>query len=134
MEMPEETATVEQAAAAIGSTQRQIVKSLLLVADSGPILVLAAGDRRVDVAHVARQLGLDSVRMARAEEVKRITGFSIGGVAPFGHDTVLPTYLDERLLAEDIVYAAAGTRFRVFAVGPAALLELAAARVIQVSG
>jgi len=132
LELPDETATAEQAASAVGCEVRQIVKSLLLVGDEGHALVLAAGDRRLDLDVVAPLLGQTNLRMARAAEVKDLAGFSIGAVPPLGHPRPIPTFMDARLLESETIYAAAGTRFRVFRVKPQDLLTITNSRLIDV--
>lgn len=126
-EFPQGTRTAADAAAAVGTTVGQIVKSLLFMADTMPILVLASGANRVDLAKLARACGGHAVRRASADEVRRLTGFTIGGVPPIGHTTTLATYLDQDLLDYDVVYAAAGTPTAVFAVSPARLVVLTGA-------
>jgi prolyl-tRNA editing enzyme YbaK/EbsC (Cys-tRNA(Pro) deacylase) len=108
--------TAPLAAAALGVEVGQIVKSLVFLREGDPVLVLCAGDRRVD----AERLGLAP---AGADQVRQATGFSIGGVPPLGHDAELPTTIDESLRRFDIVWAAAGTPHDVFAIGTEALIE-----------
>ena len=117
-EFPHSTRTAEEAAAAIGTTVGQIVKSLVFLADGRPVLVLASGAHRVDIVKLALVCGAHAVRRATADEVRRTTGFAIGGVPPIGHTTPLATYLDRDLLRYDIVHAAAGTPTAVFAIAP----------------
>jgi prolyl-tRNA editing enzyme YbaK/EbsC (Cys-tRNA(Pro) deacylase) len=83
----------------------QIVKSLVFVVDDRPTMVLCAGDRRVTQ--------IDG-RPASAREVRDATGFAIGGIPPLGHDTELPTIIDESLRRFDRVWCAAGTPHAVF--------------------
>jgi prolyl-tRNA editing enzyme YbaK/EbsC (Cys-tRNA(Pro) deacylase) len=119
--------TAALAAAALGVEVGQIVKSLVFLDGDKPVLVLCAGDRRVD----ADRLGLAP---ASAERVRASTGFSIGGVPPLGHDTELATTIDESLRRFDVVWAAAGTPHDVFAVDVDALIDaIPRARVISVS-
>ena len=59
--------------------------------------------------------------------MRDVTGFAIGGIPPLGHDTPLATFMDEALLAYDVVWAAAGTPDAVFPIAPAQLAEAAAA-------
>jgi prolyl-tRNA editing enzyme YbaK/EbsC (Cys-tRNA(Pro) deacylase) len=119
--------TAPLAAAALGVEVGQIVKSLVFLRDSEPIVVLCAGDRRVD----AGRLGLSP---ATADRVRQATGFSIGGVPPLGHDVELHTAIDESLRRFELVWAAAGTPHDVFAVGTDALIEaIPGARVTNVS-
>jgi prolyl-tRNA editing enzyme YbaK/EbsC (Cys-tRNA(Pro) deacylase) len=109
-------ATAPLAAAALGVEVGQIVKSLVFLRGEEPVMVLCAGDRRVD----AKRLGL---YRAPADRVREVTGFSIGGIPPLGHDAELPTTIDESLRRFDVVWAAAGTPHDVFAVGTEALIR-----------
>lgn len=119
--------TAALAAAALDVEVGQIVKSLMFLRDDEPVLVLCAGDRRVD----AERLGL---LPAPADRVRTVTGFSIGGVPPLGHDVELATTIDESLRRFDIVWAAAGTPHDVFAVATEELIRaLPRAEVIDVS-
>lgn len=130
---PEGTRTAADAAAAVGCVVDQIVKSLVFMADDGPVLVLTAGSNRVDEDRLARHVGAATVRLGSADEVRSVTGFAIGGTPPFGHLQPIPTVIDPHLLDFDEVYAAAGTPDSVFAVAPSALAvatEAVAAAVI----
>jgi prolyl-tRNA editing enzyme YbaK/EbsC (Cys-tRNA(Pro) deacylase) len=115
------TRTVRDAAAAIGVTEGQIVKSMVFVtADAKPVLVLASGTNRVDEDLVGRHLGRPISR-ADAAQVRAMTGFAIGGVPPIGHATAATTLLDTDLWQYDEVWAAAGTPRDVFATTAAEL-------------
>jgi prolyl-tRNA editing enzyme YbaK/EbsC (Cys-tRNA(Pro) deacylase) len=119
--------TAALAAAALNVEVGQIVKSLVFLRDDEPVLVLCAGDRRVD----AERLGLS---VASAGRVRDVTGFSIGGIPPLGHDVELATTIDESLRRFSVVWAAAGTPHDVFAVGTEALIAaIPGARVTAVS-
>ena len=86
-ELPADTSTAETAARAVGAPQGSIVKSLIFLADGAPLLVLAAGDQRVDVKRLRATLGLSKrrLRIAQPAEVLEHTGFEVGGVPPVGH-------------------------------------------------
>jgi len=117
-ELADSTRTAAEAAAAVDVEVGQIVKSLVFTrGDHDLILVLCAGDRRVDAAG----LGTD-VRSARAHEVRAATGFAIGGVPPLGHDRPLRTIVDASLRRFEVVWCAAGTPHAVFPVAPEALI------------
>jgi prolyl-tRNA editing enzyme YbaK/EbsC (Cys-tRNA(Pro) deacylase) len=119
--------TAALAAAALDVEVGQIVKSLVFSRDGEPVLVLCAGDRRVD----AQRLGLS---VAPADRVREVTGFSIGGIPPLGHDIELATLIDESLRRFSVVWAAAGTPHDVFAVGTETLIAaIPGARVIAVN-
>jgi prolyl-tRNA editing enzyme YbaK/EbsC (Cys-tRNA(Pro) deacylase) len=130
-EMAASTHTAQQAADAIGCPVEAIVKSLLFRAGDGHVLVLASGPRRVDTELVGALVGAP-VSMASADEVKRVTGFSIGAVPPLAHATTLPTIVDETLLALDEVWAAAGSAQSVFPIDPVRLVELTDATVARI--
>ena len=116
-ELSDSTRTAQDAAAAVGVDIGQIVKSLVFVDDTGPLLCLCAGDRRVDVA----KLG-NGARQARPDEVREATGFSIGGVPPLGHNLPVRTVVDASLSRFETVWCAGGTSNAVFPVEVAALI------------
>src|SRR5438105_9659448 len=80
-EFAESTATAMDAAAAIGTTVERIVKSLVFMAGDQPILALVSGVSRVDPEKLSRLVG-QPVKRATADQVRELTGFSIGGVPP----------------------------------------------------
>jgi prolyl-tRNA editing enzyme YbaK/EbsC (Cys-tRNA(Pro) deacylase) len=124
--LSESARTAALAAAALGVEVGQIVKSLVFLRDGTPVLVLCAGDRRVDV----ERLGLTPTS---AERVREVTGFSIGGVPPLGHDAELETTIDKSLLRFPVVWAAAGTPHDVFKISTEALIgAIPGARVASV--
>jgi Cys-tRNA(Pro) deacylase len=125
IEFDQTTRTAEDAAAAIGCQVGQIVKSLCFTVDDQPIMALLSGSNRLDERKLAGVMGVGRkrVRRAEADTVKAATGFTIGGVPPFGHTTALSVVLDEDLNQYDVVWAAAGTPFAVFAISPTDLLQ-----------
>jgi len=132
-EMDASTRTAEEAAAACGVTVGQIVKSLVFLgATSGkPYLFLVSGDNRVNEKGVAAHLG-EKLKRPDADAVRALTGFAIGGIPPFAHDTPLATYLDRDLLRYDVIWAAAGTPKAVFRTEPGKLRDATNAIVIDV--
>ena len=90
------TATVQEAAGAVGCDDAQIAKSLVFVADGDPVVCIASGAHRVDPDRLADVLDVAEVRQATPEEVRAATGFRVGGVPPFGHG--LPVVFDQTLL------------------------------------
>ncbi len=129
---PEGTRTAIDAAAAVGCDVDQIVKSLVLMADDQPVLVLCSGANRVDLAKVGVEFG-GEVRMANADEVRAATGFAIGGAPPFGHPAPLPTLVDPHLLTFDEVWAAAGRPDSVFPLTPGDLMAGSGARPADIA-
>ena len=125
LEMPGETRTAVQAAEAAGCALDQIVKSILFKgAASGRLyLFLTAGGNQVD-AGLAAALAGEPMGRADADEVRRVTGFAIGGVSPVGHLTPLPVWFDPRLLDFAVIWGAAGTPRHIFPIAPAELLRV----------
>jgi prolyl-tRNA editing enzyme YbaK/EbsC (Cys-tRNA(Pro) deacylase) len=124
-----EIRTAEAAAQEAGVLVDQIVKSILFQGTSGKLfLFLTAGGNRVDPARAAMLAG-EPLSRAEVDVVRAATGFAIGGVAPLGHLTPLPTFLDPRLLDFDTVWAAAGSPQHMFAAVPQALVNATNATV-----
>jgi len=130
-EMSETTHTAAEAAAAVGAPVEAIVKSLVFALDGEPLLILVSGPHRVDTALVGEYVNgvLDK---ANAQMVKEASGYSIGGVPPFGHSTSLRCLMDEDLLALEKVWAAAGSSRAVFPISPQRLAELSSAEIVRV--
>jgi len=131
------THTAEDAARAVGAELGQIVKSLVFVTDRDegpePCLVLVSGVNRVDVSLLAAVLTEPRMRRASAIEAHELTGFSIGGIPPFGHARPIRTVMDPDLGRFETIWAAAGTANAVFPVTPATLRVLANAVVTQIA-
>jgi prolyl-tRNA editing enzyme YbaK/EbsC (Cys-tRNA(Pro) deacylase) len=125
VEFAQTTRTAQEAADAIGCEVAQIVKSLLFAVDGQPVMALMSGVNQLDFGKLAvlRSASRNKIKRPDADSVKAATGFSIGGVPPFGHASPLPVYVDEDLTRFDVVWAAAGTPFAVFAIGPDELLR-----------
>jgi prolyl-tRNA editing enzyme YbaK/EbsC (Cys-tRNA(Pro) deacylase) len=130
---PEGTRTAADAARAIGCQVDQIVKSLVFMADTEPVLVLTSGGNRVDVVKVGRQRDAATVRKADAQEVRAATGYAIGGTPPFGHARSLPVLVDRHLTGFEVVWAAAGTPHHVFPIAPVDLLRATGGQVADVT-
>ncbi|QKQ98289.1 YbaK/EbsC family protein [Candidatus Nanohaloarchaea archaeon] len=126
-EFPEGTKTAEDAANAINCEVGQIVKSLVFESEKGLYLVLCSGDNSVDTDKLAMRTSSDSVDMASPDQVKEVTGWSIGGVPPLLSD--LEVFMDDTLLDYDKVWAAAGTPEAVFSIDPERLKSLSDASV-----
>lgn len=130
--MEESTRTAEEAAAAVGCDVGAIVKSLVFLANDEPLLILVSGPNRVDTEKLGKELGV-VITKSDAKRVKEATGYSIGGVPPFGHTTTLRTVVDSDLLSYDELWAAAGSATAVFPLRPDALIELTRGEVAFVS-
>ena len=122
---PEGTKTAADAAAAIGVTVGQIVKSLVFGVDDEIVMALVSGSNQLDEKKLA--LAADGAKCARvdADAVREATGYPIGGVPPFGHSTQLRVFVDPDLLQYEEVWAAAGTWNDNFGANPNDIVRVA---------
>ena len=102
------SATVTEAAAALGCEPGMIAKTLSFLQNGNPVLILAEGTARIDNKKYRERFGCKA-KMIPAEQVEMLTGHDIGGVCPFGINVGVAIYLDESLKLHETVYPAAGT-------------------------
>jgi len=121
--------TAEEAATALGCSVGAIVKSLLFKTGDKFLLCLVSGDRRCSLNKLKKILNEKDVSMANADEVKRITGYTIGGVSPVGHLTKLKIILDNNLKRFSNIYAAAGHPNAVFGIDLKQFIILTSAKI-----
>ena len=108
IEVAASTATVAEAACALGVVPGRIAKTLAVRVGGETFLLVARGDARLDNVRTKAAFG-GRPRMLGPEETLALTGHPVGGVCPFGLATPLPVYCDVSLKAFDIVYPAAGS-------------------------
>jgi prolyl-tRNA editing enzyme YbaK/EbsC (Cys-tRNA(Pro) deacylase) len=125
------TATVAEAAAALGVAPAQIAKTLSLRLKDDVILLVTRGDARLDNRKTKDRFGARP-RMLGAEEVEAITGHPVGGVCPFGLVQPIPVYCDVSLRAFDVVYPAAGSRTASVCLTPQRLFDLVGADWVDI--
>jgi len=130
-QFPDGTKTAADAAAAIGVEVGQIVKSLIFAVDGEVVLAYVSGANQLDEARLAAAAGGAKCSRVDADTVRQVTGFPIGGVPPFGHDTALRAFVDPDLLAYDEVWAAAGTWHDVFPLSPTDLVRVSGGVVVE---
>jgi len=135
VELDSTARSAREAVEALGVLVKQIVKSLVFRAsESGrPVLVVASVPNRVDEHGISGILG-EPIEKASADFVREKTGYSIGGVPPVGHTEVPVVFMDEALLHEDEVWAAAGHTHAVFPLTPEELVRITGGRVVPVGG
>jgi len=122
---PEGTKTAADAAAAIGVTVGQIVKSLVFAVDGEIVMAFVSGANQLDEKKLAAAAGGSKCSRVDADAVRAATGYPIGGVPPFGHTTQLRVFVDPDLLQYDEVWAAAGTWNDNFGAAPADIVRVA---------
>ena len=121
----EQTArTANDAATALGCNVGAIVKSLLFRSGDNFVLCLVSGDKRCSLNKLKKILNEKDVSMAHPNDVKKITGYTIGGVSPVGHLTNVKIYIDTNLERFTTVFAAAGHPNCVFKINFSQLIAL----------
>tara|TARA_B100001093_G_scaffold281729_1_gene269164 strand:+ start:217 stop:696 length:480 start_codon:yes stop_codon:yes gene_type:complete len=108
--------TAADAAKSLDCEIGAIVKSLLFSADDDFILCLVSGDKKASLEKLKKSLNISSMEMAKAKDVKEITGYTIGGVSPVGHLKKINIYIDNSLDRFRYLYAAAGHPNCVFKI------------------
>lgn len=125
IEVGQSTATVAEAAEALGVEPGRIAKTLALRVNGEVVLIVARGDARLDNQKSKAEFG-GRPRMLGPEETLALTGHPVGGVCPFGLATPLKVWCDRSLQDFDIVYPAAGSLNSSVKVSPARLAALVA--------
>lgn len=108
MEFPVSSATVEDAAKALNCEGKRIAKTMSFIVDDNPILVVMAGDAKVDNPKYKSRFNTKA-KMINGDEVENFIGFAPGGVCPFGINEGVKVYLDESLKRFDTVFPACGS-------------------------
>ena len=125
--------TAKDAAESLKTEIGSIVKSLLLRRQSSFLLCLVAGDKRCSLNKVKKLLNEKDVSMANADQVKEITGFTIGGVSPVGHLNKVKIYIDTNLERFKTVFAAAGHPNCVFKIEFNQLTKLTSGEIKEIT-
>ena len=108
--------TAIEAASSLGCEVGAIVKSLLFKTNNTFTLCLVAGDKKASLNKIKKILNIKDVSMASANEVKNVTGYSIGGVSPIGYLDKINIFIDNSLKRFTSVFAAAGHPNCVFKI------------------
>lgn len=108
IEFDTSSATVELAAEALGCDPEHIAKSITFSVNGEPVMILAAGDTKIDNPKYKAYFGTKA-KMLTAAEVDELIGHSVGGVCPFGVNDGVKVYLDESLKRFETVYPACGS-------------------------
>ena len=108
--------TALEAASSLGCEIGAIVKSLLFITENLFTLCLVAGDKKASLNKIKKTLNIKDVSMASADDVKNITGYTIGGVSPIGHLNKVDVFIDNSLERFTSLFAAAGHPNCVFKI------------------
>ena len=108
--------TAEEAASSLSCEVGAIVKSLLFKTENTFTLCLIAGDKKASLNKIKKTLNIKDASMASADEVKNVTGYTIGGVSPVGHLNKVDIFIDNSLERFTSLFAAAGHPNCVFKI------------------
>ena len=134
IEYLEQTArTANDAATALGCKVGAIVKSLLFRREKSFVLCLVSGDKKCSLNKLKKILGEKDVSMANADQVKEITGYTIGGVSPIGHLTKVNILIDNNLARFEDIFAAAGHPNCIFKINFEQLLKLTNGKIEELA-
>jgi len=116
--------TALEAATSLGCEVGAIVKSLLFKTESNFTLCLVAGDKKASLNKIKKILSIKNASMASANDVKNVTGYTIGGVSPIGHLNKVYILIDKSLNRFNSLFAAAGHPNCVFEISFTDLLKI----------
>jgi Cys-tRNA(Pro) deacylase len=125
--------TAAEAASTLKCEVGAIVKSLLFSADDKFILCLVSGDKKASLNKLKKNLNINNMEMAKAEDVKQITGYTIGGVSPVGHLNKVNIYIDKNLDRFKDLYAAAGHPNCVFKINFINLVQITNGSILEIT-
>ena len=134
IEYLEKTArTANDAATALGCKVGAIVKSLLFKTEKSFVLCLVSGDKKCSLNKLKKILGEKDISMANADQVKEITGYTIGGVSPIGHLTKVHILIDKNLDKFTDIFAAAGHPNCIFKINFDQLTKLTNGEIAEIT-
>jgi len=125
--------TALEAASSLGCKVGAIVKSLLFKTENQFTLFLVAGDKKASLNKIKQILKIEDALMASANEVKNITGYTIGGVSPIGHLTKIDIFIDNSLSRFDFLFAAAGHPNCVFKINFSDLQKITKGKIEEIT-
>ena len=125
--------TALEAASSLGCEIGAIVKSLLFRTDNSFTLCLVAGDKKASLNKIKKTLNIKDVSMASADDVKNITGYTIGGVSPIGHLNKVDVFIDNSLERFTSLFAAAGHPNCVFEINFTDLQKITNGSIMEIT-
>ena len=121
------------AASSLAVDEHSIVKTIVVTTDTGePYLVLMHGDREVSLKRLARTLGFREITVADQKDAERLTGYTVGGISPFGTRRALRVCVERTILALPRIFINGGKRGFLVEIPPTVLTEQLAALPVDV--
>lgn len=131
-ELPEHTMTVDAAARQLSISPEKIIKTLVFINEKGePLIAIVCGNKRVNLDKLAKVSGCSKVRMAKAREVEKFTGYPVGALPPVGHG--IRTFIDREMLRHDKVVGGGGTTHTLMEMKSEDVVKLSNATICDIS-
>jgi len=124
LKFEESVITSERAAS---QTNGVIIKSILLICDNNPLLCILLGKDKIDFEKIKKELNCKEVRLAKAKEVKEITGYDIGAVPPIAHKQKIRAIVDRKvseLKDDEVIYCGGGSHYHLLKIRKENLLKV----------
>ena len=125
--------TAKEAANLLETNVGAIVKSLLFRAENHFVLCLISGDKKASLNKLKKHLKIKDIEMAKAEDVKLITGYTIGGVSPVGHIKKIDIFIDNTLNRFNKLFAAAGHSNCIFKIDFKNLVQITKGLILDIT-
>ena len=123
----EEHGGTAHAAASLAVPEHHVIKTLVFETDGRkPLIVLMHGDREVSTKQLARTIGVKQVHPCDTATAQRLTGYTVGGISPFGTRSRLPVYVERTILSLPRIYVNGGKRGFLVAIEPQDLIRVLA--------
>lgn len=119
-----------QAAEALGEPPARVLKTLMALVDGKPVCAIVPSDREVSMKRLAAAFGGKSAQMMKPVEAERISGYTIGGISPFGQRRTIPAAIEAGAMEHDLVFINAGQRGLQVRLAPQAAQQVLAAIVV----
>lgn len=121
----EEKGGTATASAALGVAEHSVIKTLIMEEEAGnPFIMLMHGDKQVSAKALARQMGVKTVQPCAQQKAEKITGYTVGGISPFGVRRVLPVYMEASVAELEALYINAGRRGLLLCMNPRDLIRI----------
>lgn len=122
------------AARQMGVDEHAVVKTLVMEDDAGnPFIVLMHGEKEVSLKKLARVMGAKNVKTTTVRDAQRLTGYTVGGISPFGTRRRLPVIVQSTILGLPYLYINAGRRGFIVGMKPEALIKLLNPKPVDVA-
>jgi Cys-tRNA(Pro) deacylase len=116
----------------LGVDEHAVVKTLVMQDEAAkPLIVLMHGDRKVSTKNLARQTGRKSIEACKPDVAQRHSGYLVGGTSPFATKKAMPIYVEESILALELIYINGGRRGYLLGIAPQSLMSVLAAQTVN---